>query len=571
MRFLRRSRRPLLLSSLAICAVGVGVWFQIARRADAQLENSLGGPTLRAPTLGGPKMVPAPDAIVPATPKPDAAPTGRPTVTPVVQINARVTPKPLPAPPAVPDNERVRVGLSTERGPLAIWSKDGLILRDLRQGARALRSAPGETVRFDLGAPVNARSGALAFRGTISLDIAGRKSTAWQYVSVAVPGSEPARVTSNGKDARYGRPYRGGFEIFPQQLAEPGHRENALSLVNVLGMEDYLKGVVPWEMEPSAPLEALKAQAICARGETMNFKNTNRFAAGKFDICDYDACQGYPGIENEKPITSRAVEETRGLVVMSNGRIADTVYGTNSGGLSANSTDVWKTSQTSYLSSVRDFAPDSPLAKVVKSPMTEADWRLYCSQSWPSYARPSDADRANLARRRATNARAAALYGPDDEPEFYRWKRFFSTNDALSAFAPKGFAQVTNFEVAERTASGHIRQLRIVGRAKPTPGAAIVPGKEAAPLSTTLVGDGAIRAMFSGRLGSTTALPSSTFVVDPKVGGDGKLLGWQLTGAGWGHGVGMCQRGAQNHALDGWDARRIINWYYRDVEIRKLY
>ena len=59
-------------------------------------------------------------------------------------------------------------------------------------------------------------------------------------------------------------------------------------------MEDYLKGVVPWEMDPTAPLEALKAQAICARGETMNFKNTNRFAAGKFDICDYDACQGYP-------------------------------------------------------------------------------------------------------------------------------------------------------------------------------------------------------------------------------------------------------------------------------------
>ena len=203
--------------------------------------------------------------------------------------------------------------------------------------------------------------------------------------------------------------------------------------------------------------------------------------------------------------------------------------------------------------------------------MSEADWRVYVSQSWPSYARPSEADRANLARRRASNARVAALYGPDDEPEFYRWKRFISVEDALSAFDAKGFGQVTAFEIAERTSSGHIRQLRVVGRAKPTPGAAIVRGKENAPIAMTLVGDGAIRAMFSGRLGSTTALPSSTFVVDPKVDGDGKLLGWQLTGAGWGHGVGMCQRGAQNHALDGWDARRIIGWYYRGVEIRKLY
>ena len=558
MRLSRSSRRSLFYSSLAICALAGGIWFQVARRADAQLEAGR--------TLGGPVMlplqpVPAPTATAPTVVSPQAT----------VATVALQTPKPLAAPPPIPDVERVRVGLSTGQGSLAIWSKNGLILRDLRQPARALRSGPNEIVRFDWGAPVNVNSGALVFRGTISLDVAGRKSSAWQYVSVAVPGDEPARVSSDNKSARYGRPYRGGFEVFPQQALEPGHRENELSLVNVLSMEDYLKGVVPWEMDATAPLEALKAQAICARGETMNFKNTKRFAAGKFDICDYDACQGYPGTENEKPPTSRAVVETRGLVAMSNGRIADTVYGTNSGGLSANSTDVWKTSPTSYLSSVRDFAPDSPLNKIVKPTMTETDWRLYCSQSWPSYARPSDEERASLARRRATNARVAALYGPDDEPEFYRWKRFVSVEDALSAFAAKGFAQVTNFEIAERTASGHIRQLRVVGRAKPTPGAAIVPGKEAAPLSIILVGDGAIRAMFSGRLGSTTALPSSTFVVDPNIDGNGKLLGWQITGAGWGHGVGMCQRGAQNHALQGWDARKIIAWYYRGVEIRKLY
>ena len=465
----------------------------------------------------------------------------------------------LPAPPPIPENQRVRVGLSTERGKLAIWSAGGLVLRDLRQPARAVRSGPGEIVTFDLGAPVNAQSGAMNFRGAIALDIGGRKSSAWQYVSVVALGDEPARVTSNNKSARFGRPYRGGFEVFPQQAAEPDHRQNELSIVNVLGMEDYLKGVVPWEMEPNAPLEALKAQAICARGETMNFKNTKRFAAGKFDICDYDACQGYPGTENEKPATTRAVVETRGLVAMSGGKIADTVYGTNSGGLSANASDVWKTSPTSYLQSIRDFAPDSPLSKIVKPTMTETDWRVYVSQSWPSYARPSDADRAKLAQRRANNARAAALYGPDDEPEFYRWKRVISVADALAAFAAKGFSQVTSFEIAQRTSSGHIRQLRVVGY------------KATAPVSLVLVGDGAIRSMFSGRLGSTTALPSSTFVIDPKIDASGKLLGWQLSGAGWGHGVGMCQRGAANHALAGWNARQIVSWYYQGVEIRQLY
>ena len=562
MRFLRRPpRRPLLFSSLAVCAVLGGAWFQIARRADAQLEGTLGGP-IYVPSQHVAPKTPATSK----TPKTPATPVTAKAPARVAPIPVVVAPIVVAAPqikPAVaspiPANQIVRVGLSTERGNIAIWSAGGLILRDLRQPARAARAAPGEIVTFDLGAPANAQSGAMNFRGTISLDIGGRKSSAWQYVSIAPLGDEPARVTSNNKSARFGRPYRGSFEIFPQQMAEPDHRQNELSLVNVLGMEDYLKGVVPWEMEPTAPLEALKAQAICARGETMNFKNTRRFAAGKFDICDYDACQGYPGTENEKPATTRAVVETRGLVALSGGKIADTVYGTNSGGISANAPDVWKSDPISYMSSVRDFAPDSPLAKIVKPNMTETDWRLYCSQSWPSYARPSDADRANLARRRATNARAAALYGPEDEPEFYRWKRFISVTDALASFAPKGFSQVTNLEIAQRTSSGHIRQLRVVGY------------NAAAPNSLTLVGDSAIRSMFSGRMGSTTALPSSTFVIDPQVGADGKLQGWRLAGAGWGHGVGMCQRGAANHALKGWSARQIISWYYQGVEIRQLY
>lgn len=553
MRFLRRSsRRPFLLSSLTLCAIAGGIWFQIARRADAQLEGTLGGPrvvpsqNMASPTPATPPAVVAPPVVAP-----------RPTIA----TAARQSPPALPAPPSIPDSQRVRVGLSTEKGALSIWSANGLILRDLRQPARALRSGAGEIVTFDLGAPVNVRSGALFFRGTISLDIAGRKSTAWQYIGVEVPGDQPARVTSNRKSARYGRPYRGGFEVFPQQMAEPNHRQNELSLINVVNIEDYLKGVVPWEMDATAPLEALKAQAMGARSETLDTRASKKFAAGKFDICDYDACQGYPGTENEKPLTSRAVEETRGLVLFSGGRVMDAVYFTNSGGITANAGDVWKTSSSiSYLQSVRDFASDSPLAKIVKPGMSEADWRVYCSQSWPSYARPSDADRANLARRRSNNARVAALYGPDDEPEFYRWKRFISVGDALSAFAPKGFAQVTNFEVAERTGSGHIRQLRVIGYAN-----------GAAPLSLNLVGDSAIRAMFSGRMGSTTALPSSTFVITPQAGADGKLTGWQILGAGWGHGVGMCQRGAQNHALQGWDARRIISWYYKGVEIRKLY
>ncbi len=76
--------------------------------------------------------------------------------------------------------------------------------------------------------------------------------------------------------------------------------------------------------------------------------------------------------------------------------------------------------------------------------------------------------------------------------------------------------------------------------------------------------------MFSGRLGSTTALPSSTFVILPQLNAQKQLQAFALRGAGWGHGVGMCQRGAQNRALAGWNARQILGFYYRDVELRKV-
>ena len=528
------------------------VGFYCYQRANAQ-TNAL--------VLGGPTLAPAGIAAPATTPLPAQTPT-----------LARPVSAPLPALPApIPPGQTIRVGLSTQGGPISIYAPSGLSLSDAAQPGRALRLAPGETAQFSSVPATEVQIAGKKYRGPLGLSVAGRTSRGWQSIRVAVTGGQLARVTTNGKSARYGRPYRGGFEIFPQQLPND-QRQGPLALVNVVALDDYLKGVVPWEMEPSAPFEALKVQAICARTKALDFQRSKRFAPGKFEICDYDACQGYPGTENEKPASSSAVETTKGLAIFRGGRPIDAVFATNSGGITANANDVWVTSgAVSYLQSVRDFPANSPLAQIVKPRMSEADWSSYCSQSWPSYARPSDAERAQLAARRAKSARTAALYGPDDEPEFYRWKRFITTEQAQTAFAARGFAQVTSFEVVKRAASGHIGQLKVVGLATPTPGATLTPEKKLAPLSLTLSGDGAIRAMFSGKLGSTTALPSSTFVVTPQTDASGQLAGWQIKGAGWGHGVGMCQRGAQNHAKEGWDARRILNWYYRDVEVRKLY
>jgi SpoIID/LytB domain protein len=135
--------------------------------------------------------------------------------------------------------------------------------------------------------------------------------------------------------------------------------------------------------------------------------------------------------------------------------------------------------------------------------------------------------------------------------------------DVNRAFVDGSAGPVVEFKILERSASGRIRRLGVVREA-------LDPALAPPPNTTILQGDGQIRSMFSKRMGSTTALPSSTFVLSPRADAQGQLLGWDIQGAGWGHGVGMCQRGAQNHALEGWDARRIVNWYYRDVEIRTV-
>jgi SpoIID/LytB domain protein len=191
--------------------------------------------------------------------------------------------------------------------------------------------------------------------------------------------------------------------------------------------------------------------------------------------------------------------------------------------------------------------------------MTEVDWVEYCSRNLSSWAQPGAGEVAALAARRRKSPLTAALFQENDLPEFYRWSRDFSPSDlavAASAKSSTPFAAVDAVRVLERAASGHIKRLEVAGRAA-----------NGTPLSVVYEKDAAIRSLLSGRLGSTTALPSSTFVVLPRRE-NGNVTRWVFKGAGWGHGAGMCQRGAQNHALAGWNARRILQWYYAGVEVQ---
>jgi SpoIID/LytB domain protein len=464
--------------------------------------------------------------------------------------------------PPKPTSRIIRAGLSTKGEPVVLWSRTVMSITDGEQPGRRLLVNANDNVTFTLGPVVTTTAGTQRWSGPISIRTGNGTYAGWRLAKVYVAGG-PTHVSTNGEAARYQRAYRGSFEIAPQGFSfEPATHKSNLRVVNVLPLDEYLKGVVPWEMNPSAPLEALKAQSICARSETLAKINGGRHKADGYDICDYDHCQGYSGTENEKPSSSIAVEQTTGLAIYYKGRIADAVYFTNSGGVTAAKDDIWRGPPAPHLQSVRDFSPTkhAAMARLFSGPMTEAAWASYCTNNLPSYAQPSQSEIDALAERRRRNARTAALFQEGDLPEFYRWTRVVSVAQvaqAMSARVPMQSA--SEIRVLERAPSGHIKKLMVVGR-----------DAGGQTLTATFDKDSQIRAMFSGRLGSTTALPSSTFVVLPRRNEAGVLTDWVFKGAGWGHGAGMCQRGAQNRAREGWNARQIINHYFDDVQIQRI-
>ena len=144
-----------------------------------------------------------------------------------------------------------------------------------------------------------------------------------------------------------GRRYRGSLTLVA--------RGDRLRIINTVGLEDYLRGVVPAEMYANWPLEALKAQAVAARSYTLASLSPEH----EYDICATVECQVYRGMEIEHPRTDQAIAATRGLVLTYGGDFARTYYHSDSGGFLASSAEVWG-SRLSYLPARPDVAADSP-------------------------------------------------------------------------------------------------------------------------------------------------------------------------------------------------------------------
>lgn len=159
-----------------------------------------------------------------------------------------------------------------------------------------------------------------------------------------------------------GYKYYGGFEYYRAS-------GNNINVINVVGLTDYVKGVIPYEMSPSWPAEALKAQALCAKSYSLN--NLRKHGSKGFDLCNTTDCQVYYGTNNSTEYSDAAVEDVEGLFVMYDGQVCQTYYHASSGGYTEDVANIWgkeipylKAVEDTYLESTRPFSFTADLDQI---------------------------------------------------------------------------------------------------------------------------------------------------------------------------------------------------------------
>jgi SpoIID/LytB domain protein len=295
-----------------------------------------------------------------------------------------------------------------------------------------------------------------------------------------------------------------------------------LAAVNAVPEDRLLAGLLPAEIFPNAPEEALKAQAVAARGELLS-KIGTRHLGDPFRLCSQTHCQVYLGAGHETPRTTAAVAATRGEVLFEkNGELADPVYSANCGGHTEHNENAWP--DMPALPSLRGHR-DAPPTK----PGNEDGYAAGVT---------SENVAAFIAHPPAAYCGQSKL-GAGDR---FRWVVTRRKDELDKLLAKYRLGTITAIEVLERGVSGRARAVRIVGSAR----------------SEIVRGELRIRQAFGN-------LRSSLFVVEMQSGSA------VFRGAGFGHGVGMCQTGAIGMAESGKTYREILRHYYPGTVLRKLW
>jgi stage II sporulation protein D (peptidoglycan lytic transglycosylase) len=421
-------------------------------------------------------------------PSPEPVTPGQAPVTQAPPASVPNVPTPLPPPEVWKSVSKLRIGLAVAAASVLVAGSTSWTLR-----------TPGghEIAREDEGARLRVlRLGV----GSIEVLRVGSEAPMW----TGGPGDTLLlQPSGNGMSGWAGRWYRGTFRIFAS-------RPEGVTLVNEIDLESYLRGVLPNEIgnPPPSDFEAVKAQAVAARSYTLSY--IGRRAALGFDLFATVEDQVYAGTAKENSQSNRALEMTRGEVLVSGDEPIRALYSSACGGRTANVEDVWPWPWTPYLRSVRDAGPDG---------------RSYCDLS------------ANYRWREEWTA-----------SEFMDMLRDYGPQEGGALAALSG--DLLDVRVASRGRSGRVRELAVTT----TEGEWRVAGDRVR---------WAVR-----RPGQTAILRSSFFKIGVVRDDRNRPESVIASGAGNGHGIGLCQWGAMGMARAGLSYREILRHYYARTTLR---
>lgn len=411
----------------------------------------------------------------------------------------------------------IRVGLAESIADLRIKTGDAFVLTE--EGGPAKITGSAETVLSIYGQ--NGKIRVSKEDGTVLITTSSMVTLSYEEATVQKADTsstqEKTAPTTAIFDLQFGRGqywageadrfYRGEIQFMPNK--------KGITVINRLSLEEYLYSVLPAEMPAGWPKEALRAQAIAARSYAL--ANMGGFANRGFDVMGSVLSAAYQGAKKETKNTNWAVDSTRGQVITYNGKVIPAFFSANSGGYTESQKSVWG-SNNPYLQAV----PDKLLSQ------KDGFFSPYQLYQWVE------------TRPRTYSANSTSSY---------RWQVLVPAADIkLRLGQGDKVGRITAITTAGRGISGRVEKV-------------IVKGDKG---EFELTGDLNIRNKLGG-------LRSTLFTVEPKYGKDGLPEFFLFTGAGWGHGVGMCQTGASGMASAGYKGEEILTHYYSGVEITTLY
>lgn len=348
--------------------------------------------------------------------------------------------------------------------------------------------------------------------------------------------------------------FQGAFKVIIE--------DKKLTGINVISVEDYLTSVISSEMSATASLELLKAHAVISRSwllasmnpdatsfseskEDNTHKDTlirwyERTDHTRFDVCADDHCQRYQGITRASTeIVKQAIDATRGQTLMYKDKICDARFSKCCGGAYEEFQNCWDDIKYPYLAKQRDSKATTALPDLT----IEKEAEEWIRTSPEAFCNTTD-----------KKVLSQVLNNYDQETvDFYRWKVVYKQDEISKLIKERSgidFGDIIDLIPVQRGTSGRLIQLKIVGSKR-----TLTIGKEL-EIRRTL---------------STSHLYSSAFVIDKSKTVNGVPQQFTLIGAGWGHGVGLCQIGAAVMGEKGYTYDEILLHYYIGADIEKLY